>query len=84
MYQLVIFILLVIVIYYSYRNIENFTIVYPFYNAYHPYTNPFSECMEDVYGNMRCYDNVYDKGFLPYYFKYPEVYTNLYNRYRLI
>lgn len=66
------------------QNKENFSIVYPFYNEYHPYTNPFSECIEDVYGDMRCYDPVYNFRYLPYYYKYPRRYRNIYRRYKRV
>ena len=66
------------------QNRENFSIVYPFYNEYHPYANPFSECIEDVYGDYRCYDPVDSFRYLPCYYKYPRRYRNIHHTYKKI
>jgi len=87
LFEAISFIIVIIalyLVYTQYQNKENFSILYPFYNEYHPYANPFSECIEDAYNNMRCYDPVYSSKYLPYYYKYPTRYRNIYNRYRKI
>lgn len=78
----ILIVLIILFILYKVINVtEGYSIVYPFKNEYHPYTNPFSYCLEDVYGNMRCYDPMYfNKYFLPYYYKYPRKYKSIYKR----
>lgn len=61
---------------------EHFSIVKPFYNTYYPYTNPYSQCVEDSYGNTRCYaPSYYTKYLRPYHRRYPRRFRRTFRRY---
>ena len=81
----VIFVLVVLCIIYNLiqkQNKESFSIVYPFYNPYYPYANPYSQCVEDIYGNTRCYaPSYYNKFYSPYRRRYPNRFKRVYRRY---
>lgn len=39
---------------------ESFSMLYPYRNRYYPYANPYSNCFEDIYGNIRCSSRRYN------------------------
>lgn len=57
MIYIILLIILLIFLLSSHR--ETFSIVQPYKNPYYPYTNPYSRCVEDRYGNIRCYAQSY-------------------------
>lgn len=64
------------------KNEEAFSIVHPYYNPYYPYANPYSQCVEDIYGNTRCYaPSYYNKYYLPYRRQYPHRFKKVFRRY---
>ena len=65
---------------------ENFSI-YPYGNQYlnpyrNPYINPYSQCIQDYFGNIKCYKPMYyNKYYLPNYYRYPNRFRKIHNGY---
>ena len=78
-------ILAVVVVFIIYRmsqGNEGFSIVYPYTNPYYPYANSYSQCVEDIYGNTRCYaPSYYNRFYAPYRRRYPNRFRRVFRRY---